>query len=57
MKFKEIENGYADVSEKYFIYEFDEKWNVYKDKGHNAIEFVWKFDTLEEAKEFVKSKL
>ena len=57
MKIKEIENGYADINENYLIYEFDGKWNVYKNKGHNTLEFIWKFNTLEEAKEFIKSKI
>jgi hypothetical protein len=56
MKIKKIENGYADINEKYLIYEFDEKWNVYKNKG-DKLEFIWKFNTLEEAKKFVNDKV
>lgn len=56
MIIKKIENGYADINESYLIYEFDEWWCVYKRKGCDALEFVWKFRTLDEAKDFVEEK-
>jgi hypothetical protein len=36
-----------------FIYEFDERWCVYKDNKNGTTSFVWKFKTLVEAKKFV----
>ena len=56
MIIKKIENGYADINETYFIYENDEWWGVYKQKGSNTLEFIWKFRTLDEAKDFVEEK-
>ena len=57
MEIKKVEYGYADVDEKYFIYEIeDEKWGVYKKTERGTLNFIWSFKTLDEAIKFVESK-
>lgn len=56
MKIKKTDLGYADINEKYFIYEMEEeKWCVYEKNENNTLSFIWKFKTLEEATKFVES--
>ncbi len=55
MKFKLVEKlYYTDEKGQFQIFEFDEKWNVYKVREDGLLNFKGVFNTLEEAKEKVK---
>ena len=56
MKFKLVEKlYYTDEKGKFQIFEFDEKWNVYKVREDGLLNFKGVFKTLEEAKKYIET--
>lgn len=45
--------GYAVA--RFVVYEFDEKWCVYKYKGCNTVNFIWAFKTLKEVMQHINN--
>jgi hypothetical protein len=54
MKFKLVEKlYYTDEKGQFQIFEFDEKWNVYKVRDDGLLNFKKVCNSLDEAKNFV----